>query len=109
VTPPGQRSHRQRDLFLCHSGRDKVDVVVPLAQRLAARKVTFWLDEAEIRLGESITRRIDEGLANARYVVAFISRSFLRRNWPQQELRAALASSLAGGPVRVLPLLMTVA
>jgi len=106
VSPPGQRSRRQRDLFLCHSGRDKVDVVLPLAQRLAARKVTFWLDEAEIGLGDSITQKIGEGLANARYVVAFISRSFLRRNWPQQELRAGLASSLAGGPARVLPLLV---
>jgi len=103
-----RQGRRRRDLFLCHSAADKANIVIPLSRELAASGVTFWLDEAEIKLGESITQKIGEGLCSARYVMAFISRSFLRRKWPQQELRAALALALSTVPTRVLPILVGV-
>ena len=97
----------KRDLFLCHSGADRKRIVRPLADLLESHGVTAWVDEAEILLGDSITQRINEGLANSRFVVAFISRSFLRRRWPQAELRSALASSIAGRG-KIIPVLVDI-
>src|SRR5262245_17579059 len=75
-----------KDVFLCHASPDKDSYVRPLARELNARGVSFWLDEAEIAWGASITPKINQGLGTSRYVLVFLSEAFLERNWPQTEL-----------------------
>src|SRR5215831_7936160 len=62
----------KRDIFLSHSSRDKEFV-----RRLAAdvesesfngRHLLTWLDEAEIRPGQSIPGQINHGLETSRFV-----------------------------------------
>ena len=100
------RKKAQRDLFLCHSSEDKENVVIPFTKLLEARGVSYWLDQAEIKIGDSISAKIDEGLRGSRYVLAFISKSFLERKWPDRELRSALSRSLGEGSIKVLPVLV---
>jgi hypothetical protein len=95
-----------RDVFLSHASEDKDRYVRPFAEELARRGITYWLDEAEIRWGDRITQRIDEGLREARYVIVFLSHTFLGRNWPESELRAALNKETTTGTVVVLPLIL---
>jgi len=56
------RDSKSRDFFLCHSGADKARIVRPLSEELKKRGITFWLDEAEIAIGDSIITRVNEGL-----------------------------------------------
>jgi hypothetical protein len=102
------RKKNQRDLFLCHSSEDKNDVVFPFTRTLEAHGVSYWIDQAEIKIGDSISAKIDEGLRDSRYVLAFISKSFLERKWPEQELRSALSSSIGKGLKKVLPVLVDI-
>jgi hypothetical protein len=102
------RKKTQRDLFLCHSSEDKHNVVLPFTRLLEARGVSYWFDQAEIKIGDSISAKIDEGLRDSRYVLAFISKSFLERKWPERELRSALSSSIGKGIKKVLPVLIGV-
>ena len=58
-------SEFQYDVFLSHSAKDKA-VVRAVAERLRADKVRVWFDEWEIKPGDSIPAKIEEGLNKGR-------------------------------------------
>lgn len=74
------------DVFVSHATEDKDEVVRPLVNELVARDVRVWYDEFELRIGDSLRRKIDTGLARSRFGVVVLSRSFFAKNWPQYEL-----------------------
>jgi outer membrane protein assembly factor BamB len=94
-----------KDVFLAHASEDKEAVVRPFYKECRLASISAWLDEAEIRWGDSLLEKIEEGLGKARFVVLFISKSFLEKPWPQKELDAALSLNIDGKTV-VLPLLL---
>ena len=53
------------DIFLSHSSKDK-PVVRAVAERLRADGLRVWLDEWEIKSGDSIPAKIEEGLERSR-------------------------------------------
>jgi len=93
-------SAQLRDVFICHAGEDKEDVVRPMVEAFSEAGVTCWFDEAEVRWGDSITQRVDEGLATSRYVIVVLSPAFMDKNWPQRELNSALNTEASSGQVR---------
>jgi hypothetical protein len=95
-----------KDVFLCHAGDDKQQVVRPLAKKLNSAGISCWLDEAEVRWGESIVAKVNEGLTSSRFVILVLSQTFLDKAWPQREMNAALHEEAGTGQVRVLPLLV---
>jgi hypothetical protein len=95
-----------KDVFLSHAHQDKEYVVKPFAEELKKRKITYWLDEAEIRWGDKIGSRINEGLRESRYVVVFLTENFFGRNWTETELSAALSKENSLGKTVVLPIIV---
>ena len=95
-----------RDVFLCHASEDKASVLRPLVSALESAGITYWYDEAEIRWGDSIIEKVNEGLRLSRYVLVVFSEAFVEKHWPQRELRAALSMEASTGDIRVLPLLV---
>lgn len=95
-----------RDIFICHAGEDKEEIVRPMVEAFSQSGISCWYDEAEIRWGDSIVQKINEGLAASRYVVVVFSPAFVQKNWPQRELNAALNQEASTGEVKVLPLLV---
>ena len=96
----------KKDIFLCHASEDKAEVVTPLVKALDDSGITYWYDQAEIKWGDSITQKVNDGLKISRYVVVIISEAFISKNWPQRELNSALNVEASNGDVRVLPLLL---
>ena len=84
------------DVFISHASEDKASVARPLADALRAVGVTVWLDESELRIGDSLRRKIDRGLARSRFGVVIFSRSFFARGWPQYELDGIVTRSVSG-------------
>ena len=97
----------RKDVFLSHASEDKAQYVVPLAEELTRRGISYWLDEAEIKWGDRITNKVDEGLALSRYVVVVLSDSFIGKGWPEAELGSALNRENSDGQTTVLPLITT--
>lgn len=87
---------RTWDVFISHASEDEEAVAIPLAEALQARGVTAWLDKAELRIGESLRRRIDQGLAASRFAVVVLSPSYFVKGWPQYELDGIVTLSVAG-------------
>ncbi|MGI0120091.1 toll/interleukin-1 receptor domain-containing protein [Zooshikella sp. RANM57] len=96
----------KKDIFICHASEDKVSVARPLASCLAQRGLTYWVDEAEISAGESITERVNEGLKVSDFVVVILSRAFMAKPWPKRELWAVLNLEAKSGKVIIIPILV---
>src|SRR6266849_622432 len=72
------------DVFLCHSSKDK-EVVRELADRLERDGVRVWFDEWELKAGDSIPDKIEEGLENSRVLLFCMSASAFGSDWAQLE------------------------
>ena len=92
------------DLFISHATEDKEDFVRPLAKALEEHGLRVWYDETELRVGDSLRRSIDRGLANSRYGVVVLSSAFFAKNWPQYELDGLVAREMSAGSKVVLPI-----
>jgi hypothetical protein len=88
--------HQVWDVFISHASEDKAIVVTPLAERLRDLRVTVWLDAFELRIGDSLRRKIDAGLARSRFGIVVLSRSFFRKGWPQYELDGLVTLQVSG-------------
>jgi hypothetical protein len=95
-----------RPVFLSHVSGDKEAVVRPFARALEAEGIDFWLDEAELKWGDSLTSRINKGLAISEYLVCFVSEQFVQREWSQAEFGAAFSAQMSDGVKRVLPIVI---
>ena len=81
---------KSHDVFLSHASEDKI-FVRELASALDRRGISYWLDEFQITLGDSLRRVIDNGLANSRFGIVILSKHFFAKQWPQRELDGLLA------------------
>ena len=97
------RSSEEYDFFISHASEDKDGFVRGLAEALQARNVRVWYDEFTLKIGDSLRRNIDRGLAESRFGVVIVSKHFFRKEWPQKELDA-LFSQEASGKTRILPI-----
>jgi hypothetical protein len=93
----------QYDVFVSHASEDKDTVVRPLAHALQANGLTVWYDEFELKVGDSLRRKIDAGISNSRFGVIVISRAFFQKNWAQYELDGLVTMSMTGKQV-LLPI-----
>jgi hypothetical protein len=84
------------DLFISHASEDKLTFVEPLASALSAFGVRVWYDEYTLKIGDSLSRSIDKGLANSDYGLVVLSPAFLAKQWPEYELRGLTARELRG-------------
>lgn len=91
------------DVFISHASEDKEAIAEPLAVELRARGLKVWLDKAELRIGDSLRRKIDYGLAHSAFGVVILSKSFFAKGWPQYELDGIVGMSV-NGDQRMLPI-----
>ena len=62
-----------------------------------------WYDESTLKVGDSLRRKIDHGLARSRYGIVVLSSAFFIKNWPQYELDGMVAREMDGRKV-ILPI-----
>jgi hypothetical protein len=85
-----------------HASEDKDAVAEPLVEALVAADLRVWYDRIELRLGDSLREKIDDGLAHSRFGIVILSPSFFAKHWPKQELNG-LAQREVNGEKVILP------
>jgi hypothetical protein len=90
---------RMFDVFISHATEDKELVVRPLAVALRDRGVTVWYDEFELRIGDSLRRKIDHGISRSRFGIVVLSKPFFSKGWPQYELDGLVTMAVSGKQV----------
>jgi len=91
------------DVFISHAHEDKDEIVRPLAHALQELGLSVWFDEFELRLGDSLRRKIDQGIARSAFGVVVLSNPFFAKNWAQYELDGLVTRSVGAEQV-LLPL-----
>jgi hypothetical protein len=84
------------DVFISHASEDKAAVARPLRAALISLGVSVWLDEAEMRIGHSLRRKIDEGIRSSRFGIVVLSKSFFGKGWTNHELDGLVTKNVAG-------------
>src|SRR5262245_1643849 len=72
------------DAFLSHSSKDK-EVVRAVAERLRADGLRIWFDEWELKPGDILPKKIDDGLEDSRVLVLFMSANAFGSDWTPLE------------------------
>lgn len=93
------------DIFLSHYSGDHA-LARSLERALTAAGISVWYDGAEIKLGDSILAKMQEGIQRSRYGLILFTPGFLSSTtgFRWGEVEAYLAEQLASGRTNLLPL-----
>ena len=93
------------DVFIGHASEQKNDIVEPLYNSLTSLGVRVFVDMVNIKWGDSLTKLINNALAESEYFLAIISIDSISKSWPDTEMNAAIARQI-DGKQKVLPLFL---
>jgi CheY-like chemotaxis protein len=92
-------------VFISYSSKDR-----PFAEKLAAKLLDHgwqvWYDQWEIKVGDSIIERIEQGITSSSYLIILLSEASVTSKWVQEEIHAAFVRQLEGKESKVLPALI---
>jgi hypothetical protein len=94
----------QPSVFLSYSSED-APFAQSLAKALADRNVGVWLDRWELRIGDSLTKRIGQALHKNDFIVVVLSPASVRSEWVRHELAEAMLREIHQKRVIVLPVI----
>jgi len=80
-------------------------LLVKLAKDLKRIGVNVWFDKWEIRVGDSITWKIEEGIRENEFLGIVLSPESLSSEWVKSELGAAWSKQMKTKKIVVLPIL----
>jgi hypothetical protein len=99
----GQVSYPFR-VFLSHSSADK-EIVLKVLSALKAAGISCWVDHEQIKFGDGIVGKIEEGLRKSKYVVVGLSKQLASSGWCRAEYSPILYREFSGNTSRrVIPL-----
>jgi RNA-directed DNA polymerase len=93
------------DIFISHASEDKEAVARPIFEACRALGLKAFMDEAHIGWGQNFATKINTALGAARTVLAIVSSNSVAKEWPVQEVNAALALENSGQK-KVVPLIV---
>jgi hypothetical protein len=92
----GEYNEKEYDVFISHAHEDKEAVARPLAHALKERGLSVWYDEFELKIGDSLRRKIDSGISKSNFGAIVISRTFIKKGWANYELDGLVTRSIDG-------------
>ena len=87
------------DAFLSYHHEAKDGVARPLADGLEKRCVTVWWDSTAMKISDTLSDKIREGLNGARCGVVIVSKEYLDSAWGQTELGAMFLKNFPIFPI----------
>jgi hypothetical protein len=95
--------HTAPRVFLCHGSEDK-QCASAIAMRLMDQGIETFFDAWEIRIGDSLRQRIEEGISECTHFLALLTPNSIARPWVNAEMDAGFIEKL-DGKCRFLPVL----
>ncbi|OQP63360.1 hypothetical protein A3860_23715 [Niastella vici] len=94
----------QYDAFICHASEDKKDFVRPLSELLQQQNLDIWYDEFSLTVGDSLMKKIDEGLSKSRFGIVVLSPNFFNKPWAKRELNGLTTREMLEKRNLILPI-----
>ena len=76
------------DVFISHAWEDKESFADEFVEELRKRNLCVWYDTSQIKWGDSMRAKIDEGLRKSKFGVVILSPNYIREGkyWTKAEL-----------------------
>lgn len=83
-----ENEKQEYDVFISHAWEDKEDFVDDFVKDLNSLGVTTWYDKSQILWGDSMRKKIDEGLKKSRFGIVILSPNYIAEGkyWTKAEL-----------------------
>jgi len=93
-------------VFISHASEDKERFVLDFAQKLRKSGVDAWYDDWEIKLGESLVKKIfSDGLGSSEGVAIILSSYSVEKPWVKEEIDSAFVKKVQE-KVRLFPIIL---
>ncbi len=96
------------DFFISHASEDKDTYVRQLALLLENKGFTVWYDEYTLKIGDSLTKSINDGIKGSIYGLIILSKNFFKKQWTEKELNAFLSKEIIFENNLLLPIWLDV-
>ena len=91
-------------VFLSHNHADK-PFVRRLANDLQGSGIFAWVDEFELKLGDSLIEKLSAAIDRVDYLAVILSNASINSKWVKIEVQKAMNFEISKGVVKVLPIL----
>lgn len=92
-------------IFISYSQSDSA-FVDSLAANLVRARHHIWLDRWELKLGDSLTSKIEESLTDSSAILVILSKKSVESQWCRRELTAGLVRELEEKRTLVMPVVI---
>lgn len=90
--------------FISHSSADK-EIAEQLSRDLIKQGIDAWFSKWEIMPGDSLRRKIEQGISEATHFIVLLTQHSLKSEWVQTELDAAMVRKIEN-ECRLVPVLI---
>jgi hypothetical protein len=80
-------------VFLSHASADK-ELARAIVKRISSHGIKVWIDEANIRVGESIPEKIADGLGSSTSICLLFSNAASQSQWVMREFNSFLHEAM---------------
>jgi hypothetical protein len=81
-------------VFVSHASEDKARFVLPFATVLRQNGVDAWVDQWEMRPGDSLVDTIAHAITDAHGLIIVLSKYSIDKSWVREELNAAIVQRI---------------
>lgn len=99
------KADQRARIFISHAHADN-ETVERLAEEIEGSGFLCWLDLWELDVGDSIRRRVEDGIKAADWLIVALSSASVKSAWVNQELNMAFVRELEERHVFVLPVVL---
>ncbi len=92
-----------KDVFLSYSSADE-EHAQKIAADLKKEGLSVWFDQWEIRIGDVIAQKVEQGLKNTRFVAVLLTKASVESGWVDREWKSKINEEIANKQVTILPL-----
>jgi len=92
-------------IFVSHSSADK-EFVDKLVSDLTAWKFDLWFSTWEIKAGESITRKVQQGLRESDCLIVILSKKSCKAEWVKTEVNSYLFREISSKKGKIVPVVI---
>ena len=93
------------DVFISYANEDK-QTAYSLKHMLSSHGIKVWIDDEHIQLGDSIVRKIEEGIKSSKFLLLCISENFFKSSWCKGEYEPLLAREISTQETSILPVII---
>jgi len=91
------------EIFISYASEDR-DFAKKLANDLRKEGLNIWIYEWEIKVGDSITEKINTALARMDTFIVVFSKDSVNKLWVKRELNSTLYRKMKGENISILPI-----